>query len=172
MHVRLGPGCPYLTWSSSSPPFRPASTRSPGSPLKSGPRSSATSGPSPPLGPGFFHLPRPQGPGRLGPGHIEGRRGSQHPNRGKNWRMNQAAGQGWWGVGGECNIPQRSCCKPTEAAQDRSNLGSWPACRRNSHPPGWALRAQGPVLFSLSSLLLTESPKFLMSPGLTSHLCG
>lgn len=91
------------TWSRVSPPhlvvftapLRPASTCSPGSPLKTGPRSSATSGRSPPLGSGFFHLPRPQGPGRLGPGHIEGRRGSQHPNRRKNRRMNQAAGQGW-----------------------------------------------------------------------------
>lgn len=139
------------TWSRVSPPHLIAFTApsfvlrvhaAQGRPLKTGLRSVHEGrrhfGPLPTAGPWFFHLSRPQGPGRLGPGHIEGLRGSQHPNRRKNRRMNQAAGQGWGCVLGEDNIPQRSCWKPTELAQDHSNLlGSWPARGHSSHPPGW-----------------------------------
>ena len=63
--VRLGPGCPHLTSSSSPPsPLVPRVRSAQVSPLKTGPRPVEEGkrhfGPLPTAGPSLFHLPRPR----------------------------------------------------------------------------------------------------------------
>lgn len=61
---------------------------------------------------------------------------------------------------GGCNISQEPCLKPTRLPLDPSSLCSWQRCPGVSQPVRWRPGAEPRVLFSLSSLLLTESPKF------------
>ena len=58
---------------------------------------------------------------------------------------------------------QGPCLKPTQLPQDHCNQCSWQPRPGVSQPLRWHPGTEPRVLFSLSSLFLTESPKFPLS---------